>query len=66
MAIKAMAKDFMIDEEVYGIPNMVEKRFVLVDTETGEIIDDAQGCGYKTAQGAHRAYGWKQTHRRRR
>ena len=29
-----------------------EKRFVVVDKETGEILDDAQGYGYKTIKNA--------------
>ena len=36
-------------------------RYVLVNIETGEIVDDAQGYGYKTASGAHRS--WAYTHR---
>lgn len=38
-----------------------QDRFVLVDTETGEIVNNAQGYGYKTAAGAHRA--WAYMHR---
>ena len=45
MAIKALEKEFELDPEEYGFP-MTEIRFVLVDTETGEIVDDAQGYGY--------------------
>lgn len=63
MAIKALEKEFELDPEEYGFP-MTEIRFVLVDTETGEIVDDAQGYGYKTAHGAHKAYGWKNSKRR--
>ena len=36
-----------------------ETRWRLVDTDTGEIVDDAQGWGYKSAQNAHRAYGYR-------
>lgn len=36
-----------------------EKRFVVVDAETGKILDDAQGYGYKSAQKAHVAYSYK-------
>ena len=61
--IKAIAKDFDMEWK-YNFP-VVERRFVLVDTETGEIVDDAQGYGYTSAAGAHRAYGWKSKHRRR-
>jgi hypothetical protein len=36
-----------------------EKRYVVVDTETGKMLDDAQGYGYKSAQKAHAAYAYK-------
>lgn len=36
-----------------------EKRFCIVSTETGEILDDAQGYGYKTIQKAYAAYAYK-------
>lgn len=36
-----------------------DKRYIVVDKDTGEILDDAQGYGYKTRQGAYRAYGYK-------
>lgn len=36
-----------------------EKRFIIVDKDTGEILDDAQGYGYKTAQKAYAAYNYK-------
>jgi hypothetical protein len=34
-----------------------EHRFVIVEKGTDKILDNAQGYGYKTAQGAHKA-GW--------
>lgn len=34
-------------------------RFCVIDPETGEVLDDAQGCGYKSAQSAHRAWAYK-------
>ncbi|WP_226363107.1 hypothetical protein [Pseudonocardia sp. ICBG1142] len=34
-------------------------RHVVVDVTTGEIIDDAQGYGYKSVQNAYRAHGYK-------
>ena len=37
----------------------IETRYCVVSTDTGEILDDAQGCGYKTAQKAHSAYAYK-------
>lgn len=36
-----------------------ETRYIVIDAETGEILDDAQGYGFKTAQKAHAAWGWK-------
>ena len=35
------------------------KRYVVVDKDTGEVLDDAQGYGYKSAQKAHAAYAYK-------
>ncbi|PWG62074.1 hypothetical protein [Bifidobacterium callitrichidarum] len=40
-------------------PDLGYDRWILVDDETGEILDDAQGYGYKSASGAHRAYAYK-------
>jgi len=36
-----------------------EIRFRIISTDTGEILDDAQGYGYKTAQKAYSAYAYK-------
>ena len=36
-----------------------ETRYCIVSTITGEILDDAQGYGYKTAQKAYAAYTYK-------
>jgi hypothetical protein len=36
-----------------------EKRYAVVDTETGEVLDDAQGYGYKSIQKAYAGYGYK-------
>lgn len=36
-----------------------DSRYVIVDTETGEILDDAQGYGYRTAQKAYAGYNYK-------
>jgi hypothetical protein len=36
-----------------------DRRYVVIDEATGEVLDDAQGYGYKTAQNAHRAYSYK-------
>ena len=36
-----------------------EQRYVIVNKETGEIIDDAQGYGYRTIQGEYKAFKYK-------
>ena len=36
-----------------------DKRYVVVDTETGKILDDAQGYGYKSVKKAYAAYAYK-------
>lgn len=36
-----------------------ETRFCIVDANTGEVLDDAQGYGYKTAQKAYAGYSYK-------
>lgn len=33
-------------------------RFVIIDEKSGEVIDDAQGYGYKTARTASRSSTW--------
>lgn len=39
--------------------NTGETRYCVVSTETGEILDDAQGYGYKTIQNAYASYAYK-------
>lgn len=36
-----------------------ETRYVIMNKETGEVLDDAQGYGYRSAQKAYAAYAWK-------
>lgn len=42
-----------------SLSNAQEKRYVIVDNETGKILDDAQGYGYKTFQKAYASWGYK-------
>lgn len=42
-----------------------ETRFCIVSLETGEVLDDAQGYGYKSAQKAYAAYAYKNRDRSR-
>jgi hypothetical protein len=36
-----------------------QARFIIINPDTGEVLDDAQGYGYKTAQKAHAAWNYK-------
>lgn len=36
-----------------------DRRWCIVDAETGELLDDAQGYGYKTIKKAHAAWNYK-------
>ena len=36
-----------------------DPRYAIMDVETGEILDDAQGYGYKSASNAYSAYAYK-------
>ena len=51
--------DGVIIKEYRSESNPYEKRYCVVDANTGEILDDAQGYGYRTQQKAYAAYGWK-------
>ena len=42
-----------------------EPRYVIVDEETGEILDNANGYGYKTRQAAHKSWAYKSKPKRR-
>lgn len=43
---------------VYDEPHS-ERRFQIVNEDTGEVVDNAQGYGFKTAQKAYRFLAWK-------
>lgn len=43
-----------------------QKRYVVINKDTGEILDDAQGYGYKTPQKAYAAYNYKNTSKKKR
>ena len=42
-----------------ALSSQYDTRYVVVDKDTGEVLDDAQGYGYKTARGAHAAWAYK-------
>lgn len=41
------------------LSNKYDKRYIIVDKESGEVLDDAQGYGYKSPQKAYSAWGYK-------
>ena len=45
--------------KVIKINKEFEERYIIINNETGEIIDDAQGYGYKTSKKAYAAYYYK-------
>ena len=54
-----MTKDYLAIK-AENFPNLGESRYIIIDNHTGEVLDDAQGYGYRTAQNAYRAYAFKQ------
>ena len=42
-----------------SLSSAYDPRFVIVDVSTGEVLDDAQGYGYKSAQKAYAAWSYK-------
>ena len=56
--VNSNIKDIIVVED-HNLSKQYEKRFVIVDKNTGEILDDAQGYGYKTIQKAYAAYAYK-------
>ncbi|EGP5496618.1 hypothetical protein ACPTF9_12250 [Enterococcus faecium] len=38
-----------------------DERYVMVNLETGEIVDDCRGYGYRTKQSAYACFGYKLT-----
>ena len=53
-----MAKVSVI--ESYSLSTKYDKRYVVIDKETGEVIDDAQGYGYKSKYKAYAAWAYKE------
>jgi len=45
--------------ERFPTEDCFDKRYCIVDAETGEILDDAQGYGYKSIRKAHAAWAYK-------
>lgn len=48
----------VVDDEFMGnVFSHEETRYVILDADTGEVFDDAQGWGYKTKRNAYAALG---------
>lgn len=41
---------------------MGDKRYIVIDIDTGEVLDDANGYGFKSEQNATRAFDYKLEH----
>lgn len=54
-------QDFVVVEDK-TLGNGYEPRYVVINPETGEVLDDAQGYGFKTRQAAYKCYGFKLNH----
>ena len=46
-------------KDEYEEYSTTEIRYHIVSVDTGEVLDDAQGYGYKTAQKAYVGYSYK-------
>lgn len=45
--------------ESANLSSEYDKRYVVVDKDSGQVLDDAQGYGYKSIQKAYAAYSYK-------
>ena len=45
--------------EAENLSSQYDKRYVVIDKDTGQVLDDAQGYGYRSIQKAYAAYGYK-------
>lgn len=66
ITVKATPFDVRHEPEDRYDVGWTETRWRLVDEDTGEIVDDAQGWGYKTARNAYRAHAYKKRPKSRR
>lgn len=51
--------DYKVVPFEFGDEWTIEERFIVVDPETGEVLDDCNGYGYSTEVSAHRGYSFK-------
>lgn len=48
-----------------SLSNQFDQRFVIVQLDTGEVLDDAQVYGYKSKPKAYKAYAYKRKQRKK-
>lgn len=53
-----MAKNYLVKEDM-TLSRFGESRYVVVDAQTQQVLDDAQGFGYRTKRRAHTGYAYK-------
>lgn len=54
-----MAKDYRAVSYQVLKEGSWENRYRIISTETGAVLDDANGYGYKSARAAYASYGYK-------
>ena len=42
-----------------SLSSPMDKRYIIIDIETGEVLDNAQGYGYKSERKAYASYSYK-------
>jgi hypothetical protein len=55
---KAEKRNISVVKSEY-LSSYSDERYIIVDPETGEILDDAQGYGYKSKRKAYACWTWK-------
>lgn len=53
-----MEKEFLVVEDS-TLSSPWDRRYIVINKETGEVLDDAQGYGYKSKPKAYAAWAWK-------
>lgn len=57
--VERFVPDEQMDENEFCVPVYHEPRYRIVDAETGAVLDDANGYGYRTVQKAHAGWSYK-------
>lgn len=53
-----MEKEFLVVEDS-TLSSPWDRRYIVISKEMGEVLDDAQGYGYKSKPKAYAAWAWK-------